>query len=109
MRKFILCIAMMLALGVNNSSVQSGYELKGNTFVLHKTATKRDTLVTQFKYEDRSGHTYPIVINKGTGSCYVIKVSGKTGKPYRMYMSKDISMEVCKRLGIEYKVTPRKK
>lgn len=109
MRKLFICIVMMLVLGVNNSSAQSKVELRGNTFVPKLTPSKRDTLVTQFQYEDRSGRTYPIVVNKGTGSCYIMKISGKTGKYYRMYMDKEIAMEVCRRLGIEYRVTPRKK
>ena len=61
-----------------------------------------DTLVTSFKFEDSKGKTYPIIINKANGHCYVWRVSQKTGKPYPQPMKEEISIAICKELGIKY-------
>lgn len=70
---------------------------KGNTFVQQKA--ERDTLVTSYKYES-NGMTYPIVVNRKTGSCYICKVS-KNGKWYRQYMGKEIKETICNELKIK--------
>lgn len=70
---------------------------KGNTFVQQKAV--RDTLVTTYKYES-NGKTYPIVVNKKTGACYICKVS-KNGKWYRQYMGKEIKETICNELKIK--------
>lgn len=110
MKKLFICIAMMLVLGVNNSSAQYRYNEKTKTFTSDKPSRSavKDTLVTEFLYEDAAGRKYPVIINRGTGSCYIWKRSGKSGKDYKQYMSKDISMEVCRRLKIEYKPATKK-
>ena len=69
----------------------------GNTFVQQKAV--RDTLVTTYKYES-NGKTYPIVVNKKTGACYICKVS-KNGKWYRQYMGKEIKETICNELKIK--------
>ena len=74
----------------------------GNTFKSERKAYVRDTLVTQYKYEDKSGKTYPIVVNNKSGACYICKVS-KNGKFYRQYMSKEIKLQICKELNITIK------
>ena len=70
---------------------------KGNTFVQQKAV--RDTLVTSYKYES-NGKTYPTVVNRKTGSCYICKVS-KNGKWYRQYMGKEIKETICNELKIK--------
>lgn len=96
----------MLLLCMNNSSAQNVVR-EGNTFsqVSNRVST-RDTLVTSYTFKDSSGKQYPIIVNKGSGSCYVCRIS-KNGKFYRQYMKSEICMEICKELKIEYK--PRKK
>ena len=107
MRKLFICIIMMLCLGVNNSSSQT-IERKGKVFVSKSsnTRSKADTLVTDFKFE-YNGVQYPIIINKGTGSCYIWKKS-KKGRLYKQYMKPEVSMQIAKELGIEYKPRNRK-
>ena len=96
---------MMLCLGVNNSISQT-IERKGKVFVSKGRSThKADTLVTSFKFE-AGGVQYPIIINKSTGSCYIWKKS-RNNKMYRQYMKPEVSMQIAKELGIEYK--PRNK
>ena len=72
---------------------------KGNTFVQAKAV--RDTLVTSYKYET-NGKSYPIVVNRKSGSCYICKTS-KNGKWYRQYLSKEIRETIKKELNIKTK------
>lgn len=74
---------------------------KGNTFVQARQKAVRDTIVTSYKYET-NGKTYPIVVNRKTGSCYICKVS-KNGKWYRQYLSKTIRETINKELNIKTK------
>lgn len=38
-----------------------------------------------------------------TGSCFVMRVSSKTGKEYKSYLGPEISQQICKELNVEYK------
>lgn len=104
MKKFFIGIIMMLALGVNNSSLFAQSVVReGKTFKSVGTnRAAKDTLVTSFTFEDSKGNKYPIIINKGSGRCYCYKVSSKTGKPYKFYMKREVSQTICKELGITY-------
>ena len=107
MKKLFICIIMMFCLGVNNSSSQTIVR-EGKTFkqVNSGKGHKADTLVTSYTFEDSRGNKYPIIINKGTGSCYILRIS-KNGKIYRSYMKPEISQQIAKEMNIEYK--PRNK
>ncbi len=101
MKKLFIAAIMLLSwnVGVQAQSV----ERKGNMFyqVSSKTA-KADTLVTDYGYQGSDGIAYSIIVNKASGRCYVWKYSSKTGKPYKMYMKEEISIAICKELGIKY-------
>lgn len=107
MRTIIISIIMMLAC-VNNSYAQSVTRV-GNTFKSSsvRTTHKADTLVTKYTFQDSKGVEYPIIVNKGSGACYIWKKSSKTGKFYKQYMKPEISQAVSKELNIKY--TPRNK
>jgi len=83
--------------------------------VSHNAATRTTTLTTKtFRYEDYKrlttvdtcttyefeikGKAYPVFKSKN-GAYYIWRVSGKTGKNYRMYLPK----EVQQAMGREYK------
>ena len=107
MKKLFICIIMMLCLGVNNSISQTIVR-EGKVFKSQgrgKATHKKDTLVTSFKWE-AGGIQYPIIINKNSGSCYIWK-KRKDGTVYPMYMKPEVSEQIAKELGIEYK--PRNK
>lgn len=57
--------------------------------------------------EDTNSNIYPIFMSK-SGSCYIKKVSKKTGNEYKQYLAAEISADICKQLGIEYKPTTKK-
>lgn len=96
MKTLFLSVLCMCAI-----SAHAQVTRKGDTFCQVKKTIVRDTLVTKYKYESQ-GKTYPIVLNKKTGSCYIWKVS-KNGKGYRQYMSKEIKETICKELKINIK------
>lgn len=105
MKRLFICIIMMLCLGVN-SSISQTIERNGKVFVSKGRSThKADTLVTEYKFE-ANGVQHPIIINKSTGSCY-IWIKSRNNKLYKRYMKPEVSKQVAKELGIEYK--PRNK
>ena len=108
MKKFIFAVVMLLAFGVQNINAQSVVK-NGNTFksVSGSSRAAKDTLATKFKWEDSKGNKYPIIVNKGSGACYVWRKSAKTGKMYKSYLGAEVSQAVCKELGITY--VPKKK
>lgn len=103
MKKIILAVVMLLAFGVQNINAQSVVK-NGNTFKLASGSSRaaKDTLATKFEWVDSRDNKYPIIINKGSGACYVWRKSAKTGKMYKSYLGAEISQAVCKELGITY-------
>ena len=104
MKKLIFAVVMLLAFGVQNINAQSVVR-NGNTFKSassNSSRTSRDTIATKFEWEDSKGNKYPIIVNKGSGACYVWRKSAKTGKMYKSYLGAGVSQAVCKELGITY-------
>ena len=97
----LILLTMMLMLLPSNISAQS-FTRSGNTFVSTATTrTKSEPKKTQFTYK-QGDKSYPIYIGS-TGSCFILKTSGKTGKEYRSYLGAEISAQICKEMGVEYK------
>lgn len=86
MKKFILCIIMMLTLALPNM----GQEVvkNGNVFKAVKSDSvsnrQRETKTT-YSYEDTKGVKYDIYLS-ASGKAFIKKVSQKTGKEYRQYL-----------------------
>lgn len=104
MKKIIFAMVMMFcALNVTAQVVRNG-----NTFVQTSTRTaSKDTLVTKFTYEDSKGTSYKIIINRGSGRCYVWKKSAHSGNMYKQYMTEEVSRQIAKEYNINY--TEKKK
>jgi hypothetical protein len=86
MKQLIICIFMMLALGVNNSSAQS-VKREGNNFTQvpsKRVKAAKDSTLTKFTYTDRKGKVYPVYLSS-TGKAY-IRISQKEGAKGRRYM-----------------------
>lgn len=104
MKKLIFAVVILLAFGVQSINAQSVVK-NGNTFKSvssNPSRTSRDTITTKFEWEDSKGNKYPIIVNKGSGACYVWRKSAKTGKMYKSYLGAEVSQAVCKELGITY-------
>lgn len=104
--KHLILLLTVLFLTTSTMATAQSYTRSGDTFVTTKTTSGASATKTKFNWQDSKGKSYPIYVGK-TGSCYVLKVSGKTNKEYKYYLGAEISQQVCKELGIEYK--PRSK
>lgn len=104
MRKLFI-IAMLIIASVSASYAQN-YTKSGNTFKVVSGATASKETKTDFIWETSKGEKYPIYVGP-SGSCYIKRISSKTGKEYKQYLGTEISADICKQLGIEYK--PAKK
>ena len=104
MKKLIFSIFLMLSLCASAQNIVR----EGNTFrqVSTRGTSKKDTLITRFSYEDASGNQYSIILNKGTGTCYVWKKRAKGGV-YKYYMKPQVSSQIADDYGVAY--NPRKR
>lgn len=84
MKRFIICIIMMLSISltIQAQSVQR----QGNTFtqVSNKKSEAKETK-TQYTYKDSKGNVYPVYLST-SGKAFIKKVSKKTGKEYKKYI-----------------------
>lgn len=103
MIKKILFMLLFIFTTAYIANAQTTYAREGNTFVSKSThSSTGEPKKTKFTWKDSKGKEYPIYISN-SGSCYVIKTSSKTGKEYKQYLGTDISLQICKELGIAYK------
>ena len=101
LRRLLTMLLFMLAV-VCVANAQF-YERQGNTFVSKSASSiKTPDKQTKFTWKDSKGKDYPVYIS-AKGSCYIIKTSSKTGKEYKNYLGPEISSQICKELGREYK------
>ena len=85
------------------ANAQKSYTCVNNTYSsTGRVACKTAPTPTPYSWSDSKGNKY-IIYMSSNGSCYIIKKSNKTGKDYKMYMKPEISQDICKKLGKEYK------
>lgn len=92
----LLLLCLMIAVPAKAEEVKRD----GNNFTVIKTVTNSQDVKTVYTYTIKDT-VYPIYITKN-GRCYIIRTS-KNGNEYRQYLSKEISLEICKELNTEYK------
>lgn len=102
MKKVIILMALIFSMG----AIVGAQTIKreGKTYIEQANSKSANEIKTGFTYKDSKGKEYDIYIGV-TGSCYINKVSQKTGKAYRKYLGETISKEICASLGRKY--TPR--
>ena len=95
---------MVLFLSLSSGDVYSqNYTRQGTTFMQNSKAKKSsEAKRTKYTWKDSKGNEYPIYIS-ASGSCFVYRTSSKTGNEYKQYLGKEISAEISKEMGIEYK------
>lgn len=100
MKEFIISlITVLFVIGV---AVVSAQEVKreGNNFTIEKTIQQSLDVQTQYTFTIKD-NVYPIWITKN-GRCYIIRIS-KNGNSYKQYLNKDICLQICQEMNIEYK------
>lgn len=95
---------MLFLLTVGITINAQSFTREGDTFVSSFTGerVKQQPVKTKFTWKDNKGNVYPVYISS-RGSCFVIKGKDKNGKDKRTYLGPEISSQICKELGIEYK------
>lgn len=98
--KKIFSLLLLLCLIIAVPAKAEEVKRDGNNFTVTKTITNSQDVKTVYTYTIKDT-VYPIYITKN-GRCYIIRTS-KNGNEYRQYLSKEISLEICKELNTEYK------
>ena len=99
-RRLLALLLLVLSMGLAANA--QTYTRNGNTFSSAKSIkAKAEPVKTKFTWKDSKGKEYPVYISS-KGSCFVIKVSAKTGKEYKNYLGPEISQQICKELNIKY-------
>ena len=83
----ILAFLLMLFAAILQGHSQNVIR-KGDVFIQDSSKTKKSKDVptlTKYTYKASDGITYPIYMSS-TGKCFIIRTSGKTGKPYKQYL-----------------------
>ena len=89
-----------------SSITAQSFTRSGNTFIITSTKkAKSEPTKTKFTVE-KDGKSYPVYMGS-TGSCFILKISAKTGKEYRSYLGEEMSRTICKEMGVEYKSRKR--
>lgn len=105
MRKLFL-IAILVIASISASYAQN-YTKDGKTYKAEKVEKQSSERETGFIWENSKGIQYPIYMGP-SGSCYIKRISKKTGKEYKQYLGAEVSADICKQLGVEYKPTTKK-
>lgn len=116
MKKLIILLTVIVSvitsnnLFAQNATILSTGEVErtGNTFIASIRTNKSNVKQTQYTWKDSKGNEYPIYIS-ASGSCYVIKISKKTGKEYKSYLPKEISVAIYKELNYKRNESNKRK
>lgn len=98
-----LAVAVLLTLFVHCTASAQSFQCKGTNYSsvsTPKQTTKAEK--TPYTWTDSKGQKYDIYISK-KGSCFIQKISSKTGKEYKQYLKPDVSQDICQKMGREYK------
>lgn len=102
MKKLVLLLMLVMAF-VTITNAQT-YNVSGNTYIQNKIEKQKvEPIKTVYKYQDSKGKEYDIYMTPSSGSCFVYKISSKTGKEYKQYLGEEISKDICRKSGKEYK------
>lgn len=103
-RRLLVLLLISICCGmIANADGNKSYKCEGNTYSSTGRVKSNPTAInTGFNWTDSKGKSYPIYMS-ASGSCYIIKKSNKTGKDYKEYMKPEVSQDICKKLGKEYK------
>ena len=97
MKKYVFALAAALFVGVAACYAQD-YQRNGKEYtVVKKSSGKSEGVDTGFTWKigDKS---YKIYKTKN-GSCYINRISSKTGKEYRSYLPKKVSEEISNEIN----------
>lgn len=100
MKSFLFAVIAMIFMGAIAYAQESNYKREGTNFTQVQSLKSSTDVQTIYTYQIKDD-VYPIWITKN-GRCYIIRTS-KNGNQYKQYLSKEICLQICQELGIEYK------
>lgn len=106
LRRLLVLLFVIICFGLcANADDNKSYKKEGSTYSSTGRVKSNSSahVETGCTWIDSKGKSYPIYIS-ASGSCYILKVSAKTNKEYKQYLKPDVSQDICKKLGKEYKV-----
>ena len=98
--KNIFVSAVVGLLLATASSFAQDYVRNGKEFSSVQKSSSSTDKKSGYTYKDSKGKVYDIYVS-ASGACYIIRTSAKTGKTYKSYLSKEISSDICRELGIK--------
>lgn len=106
----VVAIAFFLAfLFYTPSTYAQSIQRTGNTFITTNPSPKGNVEKTKYQWQDSAGKKYDIYISKKSGACFVMRISKKSGKEYRYDMPDEITLQICKEMGVKRVKRARKK
>ena len=102
-RLIVLCLSVICISIVANADDNKSFKKEGTTYSsTGGVKSNSSPIATGCTWIDSKGKQYPVYMSI-SGSCYIIRTSAKTGKKYKQYLKPDVSQDICKSLGKEYK------
>lgn len=89
---FVISLFVMLAIPV---FAQDYTKQSEKVYVAKQKSSKSEPILTDYSWIDSDGKKYPIYLTEK--SCFIKKISKKSGKEYRKYLSKDLFKEITKK------------
>ena len=99
MKKIIVLLVAIIATMFICANAQE-VKRDGDNFTVEKVLHQSSDVQTKYTFTVND-IVYPIWITKN-GRCYIVRTS-KNGKQYKQYLAKEICLEICKELNVEYK------
>lgn len=85
---FVISLFLMLAIPM----IAQDYTKSNETTFVAKQKSKSAPTPTEYTWVDSDGKSYPIYLTEK--SCFIKKISKKSGKEYRKYLSKELFKEI---------------
>lgn len=108
MRRIAIIAALVLISVFAQAQSQAKYEIKESekkVFCVTEDTKSSEPVMTGWTFMDKEGNEFPIYMSK-SGSCFVYKAR-KDGSQGKYYLGKETSMEICRRMNVEYKSSRR--
>jgi Tfp pilus assembly protein PilX len=96
-KPFIIAAIVAMMMFFATASAFAEVTRTGNTFSVEQTTTQDKA--TNYTWKDSKGKVYTVYVSS-KGSCYVKKISAKTGKEYKYYLPKEVQATIKKELNI---------
>lgn len=88
MKKALYTAAVILAalFTTTTATAQVQRDANGNFYTQKKSAAPKQDKPTGYTFTTSKGETFPVYVSEN-GKYYVVRVSKKTGEPYKQYLN----------------------